>query len=568
MRLHTSLQVRYDTLDCLRSPTNRTLMFCTATTTRGRGRGRGGGRGRGVRGRAPVAPAYDPHGHGRPPGARSAIHSCGVPYNCPHCAAIIFPSERSKCCHGGTRILDEVDNPPIDDQEMRLLTHRAASHDSRSINMLLCFAAFGTSPHAPTGRGMHTPFEQPCVTYCQGATYHLWVPPSVDGPARRHALAGEPLMLAEEDSVDRVGRLNPAARDLYNQYHEFLHAHNPFARSLAHMGDRVDAQPLAIRISPSTPRFCDTEVAIVYDDADGEEGPRERFAVTFPLQHDPAAQYATEFIPDYCELYDSMHYVLLFPRGTGGFNQPATRTRRARFSGDTRFLEAAASRPIVARPGPDGSCRPFTLFEWAKAMLYQSFRLRALARLSQAFFLDTFARWQHDEFSSQRNNPRIQQFRAPMRALEEGTAQEERQRVNVRMTSKILGSKKNNQQRIADGMAIVRAYGKPTFFITFVSHCVGPRSDVVYYSCHSAQTGNPNWPEVRELFAHDRQNSADMPQALIRVFNIKLKVRRARVWLFERLYSCTSLCATAGVYPRSQIWRSLWAQGRLHLLRS
>ena len=457
------------------------------------------------------------------------VHSCGEAYNCPHCGAVIFPAESSKCCADGTRVLDEVDNPPVSAEESALLLHTAASHDSRAINSLLCFAAFGTTPtQSAGGSGLHTPLDPPCVSYCMGTTYHLWVPPSIDGPARRHALAGDPLLLSPTDSVDRVESLSASARDLHNRYRAFLQRVNPFTRTLAHIGDerangRVREEPTAIRISPSTPLFCDTEIALVYDD--GPEGPPERFAVTFPLRHDPTARFHTVFVPDFCELYDSMHYALLFPFGRGGYNFPATRTRRIRYYNDARFLEAAASRPSLARPGPDGHRRPFTLFEWAKAMIFQSFRLRALARLSQAFILDTFARWQHDEFQAKRDNPNIQRFRAPRRAFDEGTVQDERQRIAIRLPSKVIGSQKYNAARIADGMAVVRAYGKPTFFITFVSKGeAGESRQGCYPSTLTLQTANYHWPEIQQLFARPGQSTADLPQAIMRVFHLKLKV--------------------------------------------
>lgn len=58
------------------------------------------------------------------------------------------------------------------------------------------------------------------------------------------------------------------------------------------------------------------------------------------------------------------------------------------------------------------------------------------------------------------------------------------------------------QQLFQDSMAIVRYYGKPTFFITF--------------------TANPRWPEVtRNLFTG--QQATDRPDLIARVFRLKVK---------------------------------------------
>jgi hypothetical protein len=139
-----------------------------------------------------------------------------------------------------------------------------------------------------------------------------------------------------------------------------------------------------------------------------------------------------------------MHYVLLFPYGTGGFNMPPTRSRTERYRYDPSFIRSALNRPSVSRTG-----RQFTLFEWLKAFIFQSMRFRCLGRLGQAFMLDEFARWQRDEFDTMRDNPNIQQFRAPRRAIDDGTVAAERRRINVRMPRGVIGSKKYLEGKIA-----------------------------------------------------------------------------------------------------------------------
>ena len=64
-------------------------------------------------------------------------------------------------------------------------------------------------------------------------------------------------------------------------------------------------------------------------------------------------------------------------------------------------------------------------------------------------------------------------------------------------------SPRMQRKLIADGLAIVRRYGKPTYFLTV--------------------TCNPNWPEIRYHPGMNGQNASDRPDVTCRVFHQKLK---------------------------------------------
>jgi hypothetical protein len=294
---------------------------------------------------------------------------------------------------------------------------------------------------------------------------------------------------------------------LLQQCRLFLHEHHPLARMLANADNYADehgAEPVALNIAPSTPIFSDMEVALIYPSS--ELGPPLRHAIPLPLRSDPESEYKNTFIAAYSALYDVMIYPLLHLFGRGGFNMPATASRVARqFTAEGRaaFVAAAASRisyPSGARAGQ----KPFTLFEWVKANIFQNVRLHLLGRLAQEWVLDQFARWQHDYLEGLRS-PAIQSqlrgYRAPASALNEGSAAVANERQRIYLPSKIPGSKKDLDSKIADGLAVVNTFGKPTFFITF--------------------TANPNWPEMQELMLCN-QNRADRADAVTRIFKIKL----------------------------------------------
>ncbi len=72
----------------------------------------------------------------------------------------------------------------------------------------------------------------------------------------------------------------------------------------------------------------------------------------------------------------------------------------------------------------------------------------------------------------------------------------------VVLPSSYIGSDRAMQQLYQDSMAIVRHFGKPTFFITF--------------------TANPKWPEITHALFPGQQ-AADRPNLIARVFHLKVR---------------------------------------------
>lgn len=466
------------------------------------------------------------HNAGAPVGGlrTTPIHSCGVAAPCTHCKSLVFPSERGKCCANGALVLDPTDNPTIHRKERELLTAPKMSFYSGMINSLLSFAVLGTTPTKERG-GKCMQNKYPGVTTLHGRTYHLWVPPSDKGPARGHTRGGADL--PDIFLIDRVSLLkdNRVGHALLKRWRQFLHSRHPLARTLAHAFERREGKrAISISIAPSTAISDEMEVALVFPDDAG--GPPARFALAFPLRSRRRDKFKSVFVPETSALFDVMHYPLLNPKGTGGFNVPATNSRRIRCAG---IVASAASR-VVCGMERNGTRRQFTLLKWAKANLYQNLRLHYLGRLMQEWALNQFSRYQHDYLEHLRNLGRAC-FVAPMAAVRAGAAAIEESRRRVYLSSKVVGSKRYLDGKVADGMAIVQVspsppdvsgapfnrrlpcpapalpqtlqtFGKPTFFITF--------------------TANSKWPEIDKLLVAD-QSVLDRPDATMRVFKIKLQ---------------------------------------------
>ena len=349
------------------------------------------------------------------------------------------------------------------------------------------------------GRGLTSPLY-PGVYHCHGRTYSMWAPPSTPGPAQRHTMTDDAVLL---DSVDAIR----GGEGLFNRFRRLLRTENPLARELSHVSDAAvsrDAQQMSIRIAPSTPIHSEMEVALVFPVNDGD-APALRYAVTFPLYHDPSARFYNVFVPAYSSLYDLLTYPLLYLRGVGGFNMPAIRSRADRYPG---VIESAASRQNLARFAVRGVHAVFTLHKWIKANIFQNPRLHYYGRLAQAWVLDMFSRDQHENLQFMSHDRTIQSFRVPVSAVEESAEAVAQCQRRVAIPHTVVGSQRFLADKIADGMAVVQALGTPTYFITF--------------------TANPYWPEVNSLLAQNAdgspaQSHLDRPDVVLRVFRDKLR---------------------------------------------
>jgi hypothetical protein len=394
-----------------------------------------------------------------------------------------------------------------------LLIQPKMSYYSRIINSLLAFAAVGTTPTKPHGgRGLRCP-DYPGVFTLHGRTYHVWVPPSEEGPARGHTLPLPDSLLL--DRIDSIANKRKAL-ELLDRWRRYLRTHNPLSNTLAHAFDRRHRgeEALSVSIAPSTEISNEMEVALVYPDS--PSGPPERYAVSFPLRPNRRDKHKNRMVPESSALYDIMHYPLLHPRGQGGFNMPATASRLSR---NSSIAASSASRVVRAKPHA-GKRHQFTLQQWAKANVYQNERLHHLGRLMQEWCLDQFSRIQRDNLAYLQNRAQSV-FVVPMRAIRAGAKAIAAARRRVYLSRKVVGSRRYLDGKVADGMAIVQAMDKPTYFITF--------------------TANSKWPEIAALLAHRGQSGIDRPDATMRVFKLKLQefledLRKGRIFGRKAVY--------------------------------
>jgi hypothetical protein len=129
-------------------------------------------------------------------------------------------------------------------------------------------------------------------------------------------------------------------------------------------------------------------------------------------------------------------------------------------------------------------------------------RFGLLGRLLNEYLVDMFSSVEDSRLNyiRQKVMPRI----AARSELDETiNAEGEVRAGRVYLPASFMGSPRMQRKLIADGLAVVRHLGKPTYFITI--------------------TCNPNWPEIRDHPEMHGQNASDRPDLTCRVFRAKLQ---------------------------------------------
>ena len=192
--------------------------------------------------------------------------------------------------------------------------------------------------------------------------------------------------------------------------------------------------------------------------------------------------------------YDALSYPVLFPHGAPGWhnNLPGiTLTKYSKY-----FLQA--------RQGV------FNILHHA-------------GRLSQQYYVDTFARIDQERLSYFRKHQkdiRAEQYKGLHDHLLANDGQRIGQRIILPAT--YIGGPRNMSAKYQDAMAIVRRFGKPDLFITM--------------------TCNPKWTEiVEELLPH--QKSEDRPDVVARVFKLKIEalIHEIKMGVFGKCVAYSSV---------------------------
>jgi len=179
--------------------------------------------------------------------------------------------------------------------------------------------------------------------------------------------------------------------------------------------------------------------------------------------------------------YDSLHYVLLFPRGDDGWhiNIPLIGSQKRTRITPMQFY----SYRLQIRNG-----------DW----------IQYAGRLYQQYIVNQYAKIEQERLNYLRLNQstlRAEVYQGTIDAINAGDVSNNIGH-RIILPSSFTGGPRQMYQLYQDAMAIVSCFGKPDLFITF--------------------TCNPKWSEItEELLPY--QNVADRPDLIARVFHIKLQ---------------------------------------------
>jgi hypothetical protein len=222
-------------------------------------------------------------------------------------------------------------------------------------------------------------------------------------------------------------------------------------------------------------------------------------------------------------LYETMQYPLFFPHGTAGWYGPDMEERE----GDDRSTAEKEGYMSEKLRGIRHSGKKLSLQRYVRQMMLCEPRLWVLGSLANEYLVDMQSRIEERALLYIRFSPAVQ--RAPREELCKQVSSGSPGR-RVKLPVSYPGSPGDLRLKSQDGLALVRHFGKPTWFITM--------------------TCNPDWTEIRREL-RKQQTAFSRPDVTNRVFKHKLQLVVA--WIrsgeLNRTYMSPGDCA-----PRLHYW--------------
>ena len=307
-------------------------------------------------------------------------------------------------------------------------------------------------------------------------------------------------------------------KDEFEKIAEVLQRVNPLARRLRTFGAAANATAggtekkyLHIKYTPGQRDDQEDEIAALVSTSDFANFDKRRHVAFFAngsgfsraerealgISCGPSVQDGHPYFIDLNNpLFEPMQYVLFFPHGTGGWYGCELR-KGAGGECDVVPNSGYLSKQL---PGIIHSGSHMSLQRYARQMILCEPRLKVLSRLGNEYLVDMQSRIEEKRLMYIRFSPTIQ--KATRADLLKGDSRSAGKR--VKLPASYPGGPADLRLKSQDGLALVRHYGKPTWFITM--------------------TCNPDWPEItRELQGECKGQTAwNRPDVANMVFKRKL----------------------------------------------
>ena len=419
-------------------------------------------------------------------------------FSCPHCGAMKFKGEsKGSCCSDGKVILTPFPRPP---EELVKLWTGSDSHSkllrkhSREINNAVCLSSIQVKEKKFNG------FHPSIII--QGKVVHragALLPADGEAPKFAQVYVHDPALesthrfanLHIPNSISSVQKLQ--LKEILNTIQEIMHQHNPFIADFKQILE-FDEETLAGGKIVITAKKPSNEHARRYN---LQTNLQEVSILTNEEPFDLVLQKrggGLQTVSDLNPKGMALHFSLLFPFGTYGWD-PSTK-------------HADGIRRVTTRE--------FFAYHIQVRNTDNENYLHMACRLFQEWICMGYISVENQRLNYQRQNQkalRADTYKNVRQAVEErireagaradGMYADDHQQPSTGrkiLASSYTGSPRWYNKHFQDGMAIVREFRKPDFFITM--------------------TTNPNWSEI-EAELLPGQTPQDRPELVARVFKLK-----------------------------------------------
>ena len=421
---------------------------------------------------------------------------------CQHCGALKFLKETaSTCCNNGKVDLPTLPQPP---DQINKLWHddtaegRLFRQHSRSINNAVCLTSI-KGKQKTFGGGF-----TPCVVYEGKVSYLVGPIQAADGerPCFAQLYVHDPSL---ETGLRLSGMTIPAGaserqkkilEQVLVKVQDDLHKFNPYIRDFKQIMDIDDEQLGQGKIVISAKSRPTGEHERRYNE---QLNLQEVSILTNSQPHDLVLQQRGGGLQSISDLNPKgmpLHFTLLFPHGTYGWNPE-----------ERHSVESKSKRRVTTR-----EFYVFYMNQRSRELDY----LHLAGRLYQEWICISWLAVENQKLEYQRRNQKAlradsyknvreaaEERRRDLAPREDGMYADDSNQPAIGrkiLSSSFIGSPRWYNSQFQDGMAIVREYHKPDYFITM--------------------TCNPKWPEITQNLEVG-QTAQDRPDLVARVFKQK-----------------------------------------------
>jgi len=379
---------------------------------------------------------------------------------CSWCHASLLSSEKNGwCCVNGKYILPRLQPYPPDFDAFLQGNIRQIQPLARTLNNIFSFSAIGY-----TGMQHHYG-NQPQNVVITGRVYHRMLDLDRDNGSLKWFLFDD-----QERQHYEAGTRNRVPEPFITACKQLLERCSPYLRVLRHAIQTTGPDDFYIHLDRPV---AGGDVAAIVNPYNLHEVHGRKIIVS-PQQGEPAS----DFVDVLSAEYEPLQYPLFFPYGEAGWSRES-------------------------HQGP----QKWTQAWWYRSRLLCEERFDRWGRLTCEYLVDMYSRLEEERLEYIRNG-KLRQARqifaddARDGGLDnddddDNDDNDQEQLFIGKLPSCFLGSRAWISERVADALAVYRALGKPSLFVTM--------------------TTNPNWPEIREKLLPG-QTAADRPVLVCRAF--------------------------------------------------